>query len=309
VKITSVLKKTFGHAFAKIQLTRDKLKDRRLWFGTESDPDDPLNQNEDLGDNSMAASAYGIKNLKRTIAKLPEWTKQANKEYASLDELYGQIVSQYGRYMGHVAKHIGGIMNTPKMVEQAGVVVEFTPQSKTKRSLTVLHEQLFKTPKWLVDNDISDSTNDNPLTIIGTVQDNILGRLISANTFGKLLRFEAEESNAYTAAEMMADLKKGIWNELSTKQSIDIYRRNLQKVFVERLIRLATPEPVTATTVILGAGSSANNRTNDVISIAKMGLRSLQTEIRGALPMYKDATSRAHLQDVNDGITAALDPK
>ncbi len=164
----------------------DKLKDRRPWFGTESDPDDRRNQNEDLGDNSMAASAYGIKNLKRTIA---------------------------------------------------------------------------------------------------------------------------EESNAYTAAEMMADLKKGIWNELSTKQSIDIYRRNLQKVFVERLIRLANPEPVTATTVILGAGSSANNRTNDVISIAKMGLRSLQTEIRGALPIYKDAMSRAHLQDVNDRITAALDPK
>jgi hypothetical protein len=292
------------------KLTMDKLKDRRLWFGTESDPDDPRNQNEDLGDNAMIASGYGIKNLKRIVAKLPEWTKQANKDYTSLDELYGQIISQYGRYMGHVAKNIGGIMNTPKMVEQAGVVVEFTPQAKQKAALQFLHEQLFKTPKWLVDTEISDYTNDNPLTIIGTVQDNILGRLISANTFGKLLRFEAEESNAYTAAEMMADLKKGIWNELGSKQAIDIYRRNLQKAYVERLIRVANPEPVT--TVIIFPGATAtpavNIRTSDVMSIAKMGLRSLQSEIRSTLPAYKDAMSRAHLQDVNDRITAALDP-
>ncbi|MFN2439157.1 MAG: zinc-dependent metalloprotease, partial [Chitinophagaceae bacterium] len=138
--------------------------------------------NEDLGDNAMMASGYGIKNLKRIVAKLPEWTKQPNKDYTSLDELYGQIVTQFGRYMGHVAKNIGGIMNTPKMVEQAGVVVEFTPQSKQKEAIQFLHEQLFKTPKWLVDNNISDYTNDNPLTIIGNVQDNILGRLIRANT-------------------------------------------------------------------------------------------------------------------------------
>lgn len=292
------------------KLTMEKLKDRRLWFGTESDPDDPRNQNEDLGDNAMVASSYGIKNLKRIVTKLPEWTKEANKDYTSLDELYGQIVTQYGRYMGHVAKNIGGIMNTPKMVEQAGVVVEFTPQAKQQEAMRFLHEQLFKTPKWLIDNNISDYTNDNPLTIIGTVQDNILGRLISAGTFGKLLRFEAEESNAYTASEMMADLKRGVWNELSTKQSIDIYRRNLQKAYVERLIRVLNPPPVTAATGFGGASATpaVNIRTNDVMSIAKMELRSLQAEIRSALPSYKDAMSRAHLQDVNDRITGALDP-
>lgn len=292
------------------KLTIEKLKDKRLWFGTESDPDDPRNQSEDLGDNAMMASGYGIKNLKRIVAKLPEWTKQANKDYTSLDELYGQVVSQYSRYMGHVAKNIGGIMNTPKMVEQAGVVVEFTPQAKQKAALQFLHEQLFKTPKWLIDTDISDYTNDDPLTTIGTVQDNILGRLISANTFGKLLRFEAEESDAYTASEMMADLKKGIWIELSSKQAIDIYRRNLQKAYVERLIRMVNP--VLVTTVIGSPGATAtpsvNMRTSDVMSIAKMALRLLQSEIRSALPSYKDAMSRAHLQDVNDRITGALDP-
>jgi hypothetical protein len=112
---------------------------------------------------------------------------------------------------------------------------------------------------------------------------------------------------------MIADLKKGIWSELASKQPIDIYRRNLQKAYVERLIRVANPEPAAPVVVAFpggGGGASApvNSRTSDIISIAKMGLRSLQAEIRSSLPMYKDAMSRAHLQDVNDRITAALDP-
>jgi hypothetical protein len=86
------------------KMTTEKLKDKRYWFGTESDPDDPRGQNEDLGDDAAKASGYGIKNLKRILAKLPEWTKEANKDYSGLGEMYSQLTSQFSRYMGHVPK-------------------------------------------------------------------------------------------------------------------------------------------------------------------------------------------------------------
>lgn len=293
------------------KLTIEKLKNKRLIFGTESDPDDPRNQSEDLGDNAMIASGYGIKNLQRILPKLPEWSRELNKDYSSLEELYGQVISQYSRYMGHVAKNIGGVLTTPKTVEQPGGTVEFTPASKQKEAMQFLQSQLFKTPHWLVDNKVTAYTGDNSLTIIGTIQDNILGRLVSANTLNKLLRFEAEGSNPYTASAMLNELKKGIWSELATKQTIDIFRRNLQKAHVERLIKLASPDPAGTFISFSGFGPLpvAVSRTNDAISIAKMQLRSLQSEIRAALPSYKDAASRAHLMDVNDRITTALDPK
>jgi hypothetical protein len=295
------------------KLTLEKMKDRRYWFGTESDPDDPRNQNEDLGDNAMKAGAYGIKNLQRIVEKLPEWTKEPNKGYSSLDELYGQVVSQFTRYMGHAAKNIGGIMTTPKTVEQQGVVVEFVPEARQKEAMQFLQEQLFRTPKWLIDNRITNLTADNPLVTVNTVQDNILGRLISSSTLSKLLRNEAESSNPYTAFEMLTDLKKGIWSELAGRQTIDIYRRNLQKAHVERLIRIIAPDPAPQA----ATGQQQNpflqastlNRNSDVISVSKAQLRQLQSEIRAALPLYKDAASRAHLQDVSDRITQALDPK
>ena len=294
------------------KMTTEKLKNKRLWFGTETDADDPRGQNEDLGDDAAKASAYGIKNLQRIVDKLPEWTKEANKDYSGLNELYGQVVTQFNRYMGHVAKTIGGIYTTPKMVEDAGVVVEFVPEAKQKEAMQFLQQQLFTTPKWIVDNTISDYTGTNKLTTIGNIQTSILNRLISNNTFNKLFRFEAESKTAYTATEMLNDLRNGVWSELPTRKPIDIYRRGLQKSFVESLSKIINPEPVQGLTVSFGRGSASpaiNNNTTDGISIAKAQLRTLASQIRAALPAYKDAASRAHLQDVLDRIDETLNPK
>lgn len=295
------------------KMTVTKLKDKRYWFGTESDPDDPRAQNEDLGDDAMKASAYGIKNLKRILIKLPEWTKESNKDYSSLNEMYGQLIGQFGRYMGHVAKNIGGIYNTPKMTEDPGVVIEFVSKAKQKEAMSFLQHQLFITPKWIVDNNISDLVGSNKLTTISSIQDQVLNRLLGNNTFNKLFRFEAESSNAYTANEMVSDLRKGIWSELPSHNIIDIYRRNLQKSFLEKLIENLSPDAGSSMVISIGRSfgmlSNDYSKTTDAISIAKAQLRILAAEIRTALPSYKDEESRAHLQDVLDRINEALNPK
>ncbi|HEX6333146.1 MAG TPA: zinc-dependent metalloprotease [Flavisolibacter sp.] len=290
------------------KLTIARLKDRRLWFGTEIDADDPRSQNEDLGDNAMKASGYGIKNLQRIVANLPEWTKEANKDYTALNEMYQQVVSQFGRYMGHVAKNIGGIYTTPRMQEQPGVVVEFVPEARQKEAMQFLHANLFTTPRWLVDNQISSYTGNNKLSTILSLQSSVLNRVLAANTFNKLSRFEAEDKNAYTANEMVTDLRKGIWSEVAARRPIDIYRRALQKSFVESLTGIIkqTPPPMGIQLSFSTAGTAS--KTSDAVSIAKSQLRILATEIRGALGAYSDQASRAHLQDVLDRITQALDP-
>jgi hypothetical protein len=294
------------------QKTIEKLRDKRYLFGTETDSDDPREQNEDLGDDAVKASMYGIKNLQRIIVKLPEWTKEANKDYSNLSELYSQLRSQFGRYMGHVSKNIGGIYTTPKMTDERGVVVEFVSRAKQKEAMQFLQNQLFKTPKWIIDNDIPNYTNDNKLTVISSLQSATLNRLTSSATLNKLFRFEAENPlKAYTATEMLTDLRKGIWSELTSKQPINIYRRNLQKAYIESITRLAGSDSGGGIVISLGGSisSSGSSRTTDAVSIAKAQLRTLAGEIRTALPLYKDAASRAHLQDVLDRINQTLDPK
>ena len=79
----------------------------RCWFSGEGRDEDPRSQTEDLGDDNMKANEYGVKNLKRVIAGLPQWTHQDNDQYSDLTEVYKSVRDQLRRYTGHVIKHLG----------------------------------------------------------------------------------------------------------------------------------------------------------------------------------------------------------
>ncbi|HRN56965.1 MAG TPA: zinc-dependent metalloprotease, partial [Agriterribacter sp.] len=295
------------------KLTIEKLKDKRFWFGTESNADDPHSQNEDLGDNAMKAGAYGIKNLQRIVPNLMEWTREPNTHYENLSALYNQLTIQYGRYMGHAAKNIGGIYEIPKTVEQEGPVYSYTPKAIQKEAMAFLIKQLFVTPQWLINTDILNRIGNTGISVVSSRQDAVLNRIISTNTISKLLSMEAElHNNAYKAADMLHELKQGIWAELPAKKPIDMYRRNLQKSYVERIgqiVRPAAAAPSGGISFRIGAPAAmTDTRKSDIISVLKGNLRALQAEIKTALPATGDRMTRYHLQDVNDRIEQILDP-
>jgi len=292
----------------------EKLKNQRLWFGRQGSPDDPRSQNEDLGDDAMKASAYGVKNLQYILPHLMEWTRQDNKDYSNLTNIYGEITGQFGRYMGHVAKNVGGIYETPKMVEETGAVYEFVPKVKQKEAVDFLNRQLFATPTWLADNNIYDRIGGSPLITIGNLQESILNRLFSTGTLGKLIQFEAAQpSQAYTMTELFSDLKKGIWSELATRKKIDVYRRNLQKSYINILSGIIAPVKSSETTIIINFGGlgrpQLNTDKSDIKSVVRAHLVSLRNEIRSAIPSVQDDMSRYHLQDVITRIDDALNPR
>ena len=295
------------------KLTTERLKNKRNWFGTETNPDDPRSQNEDLGNDAMKASGYGIKNLQRIVPSLINWTKQPNENYDGLDEMYNQVQTQFGRYMGHVAKNIGGIYETPKMSEQDGAVYEFTPKSIQKEAMAFLNQQLFTTPTWLINNDIFSRTGINGQTVIANRQEAIINRIVSTSTLTKL--FEAEVvlgNSAYKATEVMDDLRRSIFSEVYAKKATDIYRRNLQKMFVERIISLLPGAPAASTgglTITFQISPSLNIKNTDAYSILKGTLRTLRNDIKAALPLTTDNMTKLHLQDLNDRITDILEKK
>jgi hypothetical protein len=291
--------------------TIEKLKEKKYWFGTESNPDDPRSQNEDLGDNAMKASAYGIKNLQRIITNLISWTSEPNEDYTNLTELYREINTQFGRYIGHVTKNIGGIYETPKTVEQEGGVYENVPKAIQLEAVQFLNKQVFTTPKWLLDKNILSRTGNNPITLISARQNSVLDRAMSATTLNKLISAEATDENAYQATALLNDFKKGIFSELAAHQPIDVYRRNLQKSYVQHLEDLlSAPDQGNSTLMLIITGQQAADATkSDVSSIARAQLVALRTEIRAAATATTDSMSRYHLSDLAERITHALDPK
>ncbi len=296
-----------------------KAGDPVYWFGTEINPYDPRSQSEDIGDNAMLASDYGIKNLKRILPNLNAWYREEAEDYDKLNEMYGQLVGQYRRYMGHVTKYVGGIYETPKTYEQAGVVYEPTPRNLQKDAVAFLHKQLFETPSWMLDPTVLSLTRPGSgVEQLRQVQEATLNSLHDYARMQRLIESSAVNPNAYSLDEMFTDVRKGIWSELRTRKSIDNFRRNLQKVHAEKLISLLNPS---STPPPAGFGFSspffpaspaspvADPKKSDVISLARAHLVDLRGEITAALPGTGDRMSRIHLQDVLNRINQALDPK
>lgn len=293
------------------KLVIEKLKDKRLWFGTETNPDDPRSQSEQVGDDAMKGSMYGIKNLQVIVPNLKEWTKVPDEDYTNLRNLYNGVVGQYQRYIGHVVKYIGGIMETPKMVEESGPVYENVSEAKQREAVEFLNKQLFATPSWLLNQDIFDKTGLNGLTIIGRTQDNALSSVISNYTLTKLINAEAAiGSKAYQITELLADLKKGIWSELSARKPVDIYRRQLQKSYVNTLtslLKVAPPVSMNSGGISLTITQMPDK--SDISSVVKGHLTALRTEILAALPGTTEVMTKYHLQDVAKTIDNVLNPR
>jgi hypothetical protein len=295
------------------QWVMDKLKNPRLWWGDgESNQDDPRSQTEDLGDDAMKASSYGIKNLQRIVPNLIEWTKMPNEDFTNLATMYTQVTNQFSRYLGHVARNVGGIYRTPRVVEDKNPVFEYTPKAKQAEAVVFLNQQVFSTPAWVINNDIYARTGANPVTVIGNIQDGILSRLFSATTLNKLINAETTlGNNAYKMSDLFSDLKRGIWSELPARRPISVYRRNLQKSYVNILDNLLNP-PATTTVSMAGftpATSPVNVAKSDIPSFVRAHLTTLRSEVLAAAAVSTDAMTRYHLQDIANRIDNALNPK
>lgn len=273
-------------------------KNKYLWFGNQNDWHDPRCQSEDLGDDAIKASTYGIQNLKRIVPKLVEWTKKPHEGYALLDDMYTALYKQYSRYLLHVANNINGIYKNAKTSNDQGAVFSFVSKEKQKEAIAFLNRELFTTPQWLLNKEIFGLTTSGSMYNIFIIQEKVLKEVLSNQNLGQLMLAEFNSPGYYQPHELLQDVSACIWREIRTKQySIDIYRRNLQKTHVIQLINL-----------LRGADRGMTIFT-DVPSAVKAQLRGLSVEIKKALPLYKDTLTRWHLQDVLDRIEEALDSK
>lgn len=287
----------------------------RLWFGGEGYNADPRAQTEDLGDNSMKASEYGIKNLKRIMPHLIDWTNAETDKYENLSEMYSQITGQYNRYINHVLKNVGGVYETFKSVEDKGDVYEPTPKSIQKSAVSFLNTQLFETPNWLLDKNILNKINSpTNLESVETIQINTINNLFSAVRLYRLITSNTRYGNTtYSVDELLNDTKSGVWKELTTKSTIDIYRRNIQKAYIEALLNLINPANTTTMLITISRGSvninNINTANTDIPSVVRAHLINLRSEILAASASINDKLSKYHLQDAAERIKNGLTPK
>lgn len=293
----------------------EKADEPMYYFGRQTSvPVDPTAQTEDLGHDAMKASEYGIENLKVIMNNLYDWTEESGESYEDLEELYGQILGQWLRYMGHVTANIGGVYERFKTYDQEGFVYEHVSEADQKRALQFLIDQAFETPKWMINEEIlrrveSAGTVDR----IRAAQASVLSRAMDFSRLARMLENETLNGakEAYTVLEMMADLRKAVFAESYRNRSVDTYRRNLQRAYVEQLESLLTkdeqkPKNVAAAKAYLGY-TPLDASQSDIRPIARGELEDLLKLVKRGASSAPDQMTRYHYNDLYVRIEDALD--
>lgn len=274
---------------------------------------DPSSQTEDLGDDAIKASLYGIANLKRIVPNLATWIAEDGKKYDDLGTLYEQVLSQYNRYMGHVSNNIGGVYENYKTFGQEGAVYTPVAKDRQKNSLEFVQNELFKTPEWLLDQEIFNKIEySGSLERLRSIQVRTLDNILSLGKIARIIENETiNGKEAYTLVDMMKDLRTGIWSELARGSKIDTYRRNLQKAHIDRLAYLMTAESQSASrsSSPYVKSTAINTSQSDIRSVARAELNLLNSAIRNGINRTSDSMSKYHLQDAVERINSILDPK
>ena len=273
---------------------------------------DPSSQTEDLGDNAMKASAYGIKNLKRILPRLEEWTSEKGENYSDLSTMYGQLLSQFNRYMGHVTSNIGGVYEYYKTTDQEGAVYTPVDKATQKEALKFVIDELFKTPNWMLDKNIFGKTEfSGSVERVRGLQARTLNNVLDAGRMARMIENETMNGNeAYSLVAMMSDLRKGVWSELYNRRTADTYRRNLQRAYLERLnylINEAKNQRGANSGYLKRSGINVNQ--SDIKAVARGELKRLQRDAKSAASKAPNTITRYHYQDVVDRIDMILDPK
>jgi len=277
-------------------------------FTTSDATNDPANLTEAVGDeNAVQSSMLGLENLQRVMDMLIGVAETPGEDYELLEELYDNAVGQWGRYMGHVGALVGGA-NTQ---EKYGTGIRFEPVSAERQAEAVafLVDQAFDTPEMLIDPAILRRIEpEGLLDRIRSQQARVLNILINPFRFQRLVEYEAladDPSEAYTVAEMMEDVRAGVWSELDDgRVSVDPYRRNLHRAYLATIDgQLHPPEDD-------GPGfgpSPPDPAESDLRPVLRGELVLLQDRLDDAVGRAGDAMTRLHLQDMQMEIERMLD--
>jgi hypothetical protein len=284
---------------------------------SRADNPDPGDEVEAVGDaDAVKSTGYGLKNIERIMPMLLRVTQKPGEDNSDLEEIYGRLVDQWSDEMGHVANIIGGATAHVKYGSQAGAVYTPVPREQQVAAIQFLTAHVFHTPAFFLDDAVTSRIEPNgSLSRINDAQARILHTLLADWRVQRMIEISSRGGDVYTLPEMLADVRHGIWTELGDHSvAIDVYRRNLQRSYLDQLDAKINGSHGDGFTIVLTPNPRSRRPADSPASMAdaraamRAELVTLRADIVAALPRAADAATRAHLEDAKVAIDRTLDP-
>jgi hypothetical protein len=290
-------------------------QDREPWLRfstTDTRGADMSDHTEAVGDaDAVRSTELGLRNIQRIVPMLIPAVEQPGEDYADLAEVYERLIGQWTTELSHVVTLVGGVESQEKYWGQEGERFVPVPRQRQVEAVRFLNEKAFETPEYFLDQEVLRRIEvDGALIRVGRAQTRLLSTLLSNARLTRMMEYEAlaaRSSEVYSPAELLTDMRRGLWSELrGGSVAIDAFRRNLQRAYLDEVDRKLNPPRGGEGPAIPGSAAPAPG---DIPALLRGDLRLLDEELRAAIPRATDRVTRLHLEDARVRIARILDPE
>ncbi|MHA7942406.1 zinc-dependent metalloprotease [Formosa sp. 3Alg 14/1] len=228
-----------------------KHENNPLYFygAQQSDVVDPRSQSEDLGDNAVKASEYGLKNLKRIVPNILKWTKEAGQDYYKASKLYKSVIDQWELYNNHVMANIGGVYINNTIYGDGKDTYKPVSGAFQKEALDYLITNAILPQKWLFTPEIMNkifAVRDapdgeryySPVSMLRIYQTNVIYALLKTDRLMRITENEVllnEDEEVFTEEYLFDTLFDAIFEKTKHGKSLDMFDRITQKNYIDVL--------------------------------------------------------------------------
>jgi len=260
---------------------------------------DPRIQTEDLTDDAMEATRFGMLNLERIMDNLVDAaTYEPGQSYEELGVAYGALASQFGRELGHVTKYVGGSVYRRELAQgqDSSEVYDSYPLAKQQEALDFLKDNAFKLPEfWLHPEVLQRIGHDTYMETVTRFGDRTLNRLMSPERIAHMIEQRAGGLETYAPVKLFAEVRGALFEEAGTRGAdVSAYRRHLQSSFVTMMIERLEPSKE----------ADARPVTEDYRALARASLVALQEDLKSV--SKTDSLTSIHFANLAAKIDKAL---
>ncbi|PXY02573.1 hypothetical protein DF185_00320 [Marinifilum breve] len=192
---------------------------------------DPTNVTGDLGDDPFLTGKYALKNLKRIMPHIVEWSMLENGDPKILLSRYDALLRQLNSTFKNVIVLLGGQKNR---FSNSEFILKTTDTEMTSEAMDFLSSNLFSNMNWLYNSELEEISNKELYkNSLEKIQIYALKMLLNKNRFSRLVAYDVKNNTSNTATLLRTLSNLILKNSGSEEIPLDV-----QEFFAKRVKEL-----------------------------------------------------------------------
>lgn len=250
---------------------------------------------EDVGDDPIKASEYGLKNIRYMIPHILDWTqsKPGFYDYTVAFEVYLEVYTQLQHFSKHVMNLVGG-RTLDVNEENQRTIQNWVSKTQQKKAIEFMGQSFLQNQDWLLHPSLlkafsSVQMSTSPMERYLNFVNQIFDLVFDSRRWNEMRKALLVDSQQYSVDEMLTDIERFVFGNDQNESNGSFAKRMIQNTYLKKL---STMDSKISNWILMQEEKLVINK----------HLQSIQKTASERLDVDKDPFSQLHFQNIISGI-------